>query len=83
MAEANHMFTIWFGRAEASHVFTTNLVWEVVWLRRIICSQSGLGGQRPVRCSQVIWLGRDEGIHTVQYSLGLFHQRAQLLLVIF
>ena len=44
MAEANHMFIIWFGRAEASHVFTNNLVWEVVWLRRIIYSQSGFGG---------------------------------------
>ena len=28
MAEANHIFTIWFWRVEASQMFTSNLVGE-------------------------------------------------------
>ena len=42
-------------------MFTTNQVWEGGWLRLIICSQSSLGGQRPVICSQLIWFRRLDG----------------------
>ena len=53
------------------HLYVTScLVWQDYWQRLFISNLVGEnGGQRPLICSQIIWLGRGEVIHMLTSNL--------------